>query len=85
MIIFSAKTLRSQHGIMTLRKHTRHFPKAKWRVICTHFQLSTCMSTLYTADVNIPTMWRRHVACYRENVTYYRENNVTRVKKKKRV
>ena len=35
---------------MTSRKHTRHFPKANWRVICMHFELSTCMSMLYTAD-----------------------------------
>ena len=28
------------------------------RVICTHFELSTCMSTLYTADVNIHITWR---------------------------
>ena len=44
------------------------------------------MSTLYTADVNILTTWRCHVACYRENMTYYREN-VNRVieKKKKKV
>ena len=45
--------LAAQRDIMTLRKHTRHFSKAKWRVFCTHFELSACMFSLYTADCSL--------------------------------
>ena len=68
---------------MTLRKHTRHFSKAKWRVICTHFELSTCMSTLYTADVNIHTTWRCCVLS-RERAVLSREQRHMCVKKKRK-
>ena len=36
-LVFQTRLVCVQRGIATLRKPTRHFPKAKWRAICTAF------------------------------------------------